>query len=86
MKNPKNQDIDFIDIAKKRAEAVKTGKSTTTSWEEVKKANGLEETGELTAEKVAELRENIDFSDIPELTEADFERGYFKYLKPKKKD
>ena len=39
-----------------------------------------------TAERIAKLRENIDFSDIPELTEEDFARGYFKYRKPIKKD
>ncbi len=38
-----------------------------------------------TAERIAKLRENIDFSDIPELTEEDFARGYFKYRKPIKK-
>lgn len=40
----------------------------------------------LTAEKVAEIREKgINFDDIPELTEEDFARGHFKYLKPMKK-
>ncbi|WP_428771368.1 BrnA antitoxin family protein [Treponema sp. HNW] len=29
--------------------------------------------------------EQIDTSDIPELTEGDFERGYFKYRKPMKR-
>lgn len=38
-----------------------------------------------TAERVAELRKNINFDDIPELTEEDFARGYFKYGKPVKK-
>lgn len=38
-----------------------------------------------TTERIAELRKNIDFSDIPELTAEDFARGYFKYRKPIKK-
>ncbi|WP_433153498.1 hypothetical protein [Treponema socranskii] len=29
--------------------------------------------------------EGINFDDIPELTEEDFARGYFKYRKPMKK-
>ena len=41
---------------------------------------------DFTAEKVAEIRaEEINFDDIPELTEEDFARGYFKYRKPMKK-
>lgn len=40
----------------------------------------------LTAKKVAEIRaKGINFDDIPELTESDFERGHFKYWKPVKK-
>ena len=40
----------------------------------------------LTAEKVEEIKANgISFDDIPELTEDDFAKGHFKYLKPKKK-
>ena len=41
---------------------------------------------DFTAEKVAAIRaEGINFDDIPELTEEDFARGYFKYRKPMKK-
>lgn len=40
----------------------------------------------LTAKKVAEIEaKGINFDDIPELTEEDFARGHFKYLKPTKK-
>ncbi|MBC6720946.1 hypothetical protein [Treponema sp. Marseille-Q4130] len=41
---------------------------------------------DFTVEKVAAIRaEGINFDDIPELTEEDFARGYFKYRKPMKK-
>lgn len=40
----------------------------------------------LTAEKVDEIRaKEIRFDDISELMEADFSKGYFKYLKSIKK-
>ncbi|QTQ11404.1 BrnA antitoxin family protein [Treponema parvum] len=40
----------------------------------------------LTAERVSEIEaKGINFDDIPELTEEDFARGHFKYLKPLKK-
>ena len=38
-----------------------------------------------TAESVAELRKNIDFSDIPELTAEDFKGGWLRNYTPKKK-
>lgn len=40
----------------------------------------------LTAEKVSEIRaKGINFDDIPELTDQDFARGHFKYVRPIKK-
>ena len=39
--------------------------------------------GNFTAERVAELRKNIDFSEIPEI--ADFSNGFLRNWKPAKK-
>ncbi len=38
-----------------------------------------------TAERIAELRKNIDFSDIPEITNEDFTEGTLRNWKPMKK-
>ena len=38
-----------------------------------------------TAKRMEELRKNIDFTDIPELTEKDFLEGHLKNWKPLKK-
>ncbi len=40
----------------------------------------------LTVERIDEIKaREIDFSDIPELTEEDFKRGSFRNFKPRKK-
>ena len=38
-----------------------------------------------TAKRMEELRKNIDFTDIPELTKKDFSEGHLKNWKPLKK-
>ena len=38
-----------------------------------------------TAERIAELRKNIDLSDIPEITKEEFSQGHLKNWKPVKK-
>jgi len=38
-----------------------------------------------TAERVAELRKNIDLTDIPEIKEEEFSQGHLKNWKPQKK-
>ena len=39
----------------------------------------------LTTEKIDELKKNIDFSDIPEITDfSGFKPRYSKYFKPKR--
>ncbi|HUH45382.1 MAG TPA: BrnA antitoxin family protein [Treponemataceae bacterium] len=39
----------------------------------------------LTPERIVELRKNIDFSDIPEITDfSEFKPRYSEYFKPKK--
>ncbi len=39
----KLEDMEFAYLAQSRAEDVRTGKSNTVSWEEVKKQNGLQD-------------------------------------------
>lgn len=39
--NSRIQDLEFIYLAKQRSEDVRAGRSATTSWEDVKKENGL---------------------------------------------
>lgn len=41
--NEKLDDLEFAYLAQSRAEDVRTGRSSTVSWEEVKKLNGLQD-------------------------------------------